>query len=71
MQPTVTDRVAWSVCQPFSLCVTIMNLAEMAKPIEMPLGLWIQVSTEGPCEGSRLLYAKGNFQGRGEGVAHC
>ena len=39
MQPTVTDRVVWSVGR----SVTIVSPAKTAKPIHMPFGLWTQI----------------------------
>ena len=45
MRPTVTDRVAWSVCQSVGLSVgvTPVSPAKTAEPIEMPFGLRTQV----------------------------
>jgi len=37
MQPTVTDKVAWSVALSVGLSVTLVSLAKMAEPIGMPL----------------------------------
>jgi len=39
MQPTVTDRVAWSVGLSVGRSVTLVSPAKAAEPIEMPFGL--------------------------------
>jgi len=66
MRPTVTDGLAWSVCQvgrPVCLSVTIVSPAKSAEPIEIPFGLWIRVrprnhvldgGPDQPCEGAIL-----------------
>jgi len=47
MQPVATDRVAWSMS--VFLLVTIVILAVMAEPIEMPFGIWT-------CGDDRAMY---------------
>jgi len=49
MRTTVTDRVAWSVCQSVGLSVAVVSHAKTAEPIEMPLGLSTRV---GPMKGT-------------------
>jgi len=68
MQPIVTDRVAWSVCQ----SVTLVSPAKTAELIEMPFGLRTLV---GP--GNHVLHGvqiplwEGAIFLGGEGACHC
>ena len=66
MRPIVTDRLAWSV----SRSVTLVSLAKMAEPIEMPFSLGTLV---GP--GNHVLdgdpdppVGMGSFEGGGMGA---
>jgi len=42
MRPIVTDRVVWFVGLSVCRHVTLVCLAKMTKPIEMPFGSWVQ-----------------------------
>jgi len=70
MQPTVTDRVAWSVRLSVCRSVTLVSPAKTAAPIEMPFGFrtWVVPKNrvlhggpDPPWEGAIL---------RGEGASH-
>ena len=52
MRPIVTDRVAWSVG--LSVCLTVVNPAKTAEPIETPSEVWTQVGQR-----KHVLYTQG------------
>jgi len=67
MRPIVTNQVAWSV---FGLCVTLVNPAKTAKPIEMLFGLRTQVGPRNRVldGGSTSPHGKGQFWGKGQPI---
>jgi len=52
MRPTVTNRVAWSICK----SVAVVSPAKMAQMIEMQFGLRTRVGNKSP-------HGKGQFCG--------
>jgi len=52
MRPIVTDQVAWSVG--LSVCLTVVNPAKTAEPIETPSEVWTQVG-----QWKHVLYTQG------------
>jgi len=74
MQPIVTDRVAWSVCQLVSLSglsVVVVSPAKMAEPVEIPFGLWTGVGPRNHMlDGVQIWQWEGALL-RGKGAAHC
>jgi len=61
-----TDGVAWSVCLLVSLSVTIIRLAKVAEPIEIPFAFWTRVgSSNHVLDGVHFHHTKGQM------VAHC
>jgi len=43
MRPIVTERVAWSVGLSVDLSVTLVSIAKMVEPTEVPFGLWLRM----------------------------
>ena len=70
MRPVVTDRVAWSVCLSVCLCVTLLNPAKTAEPINMPFGLrtWVGPRNHVLDGGPDLPIGRGTFKGEGRPI---
>jgi len=60
MWPIVTDAVAWCVFW----SVTILSLAKMAEPIEMPFWAWSRVGQKNRVLGGvQIPMRRGKFEG--------